>query len=447
MYYTYYKQRGNKILTRYKKPNDPTTYQKVVDFYKPKLYQTTTQESEWKSIYDKNLKPIEFDSINAAKDFAEKYKNVPAFGLNGNSDYANQFIIELCDGKQPEYEEQNIRIGFVDIEVHAPEFPKPEDVKYPVNAITIYDSVAKKFYTFGLEYEGCGGIDFSNLPDDLKEEIKGLDIEYFPFSNENDLLRSFLQHIQETNYDIVSGWNSEGFDVPYIINRCFKLFGEKFTKGMLSPFGEIRSREMLTNYGKRQTVFNITGLSHLDYMALYRKHTYIPRESYKLDFIAHEELGRRKVSYEESESLHDLYLNDYQRFIVYNIVDVNLMVQLDRKLGLFSLVFAMSYYSLSNFEDQIGTVRIWEQLIAKFLYTKNKVPPFNKTIGEEREFEGAYVKEPVKGFHEWIVQFDLNSLYPHIEQQWNIGPETHININKIKELVLGKIEDELRKYD
>jgi len=166
-------------------------------------------------------------------------------------------------------------------------------------------------------------------------------------------------------------------------------------------------------------------LPHLDYLQMYKKHTFVTRESYKLDFIAQEELGENKLEHSEEKSLATLYENNYPKFIAYNIRDVDLVVRLDEKLGLFGWTYAMMYYTLSNFEDTMGTVKIWEQLVAKFLYTKGKVPPFKRqNAAEERDFEGAYVKEPIKGFHDWIVSFDLNSLYPHIEQQWNIGPET-----------------------
>jgi DNA polymerase elongation subunit (family B) len=217
---------------------------------------------------------------------------------------------------------------------------------------------------------------------------------------------------------------------------------------MLSPFNKIDEREVRANFGQMQTVYNFVGMPHLDYMQIYKKHTYTPRESYRLDFIGHAELGEEKLTYDDYGDLQDLYEKNYQLFIDYNIRDVDIIKRLDEKLGLMSLIYAMSYYSLCNFEDTMGTVKIWEKLVAKFLYSKNVVPPFRREkIIEEREFEGAYIKEPIKGFHDWVVSYDLNSLYPHIEQQWNIGPETHVPINIFKEKALEEINERLKDFD
>lgn len=433
MFYTYYYKQGNKILIRYKSGNDPTTKSKVVDFYKPTLYTLTEEDTGYKNIFNQTVKPVEFPSMKEAKNFAEEYKEMPEMGICGNSDYGNQFMIELFDGKTPDYIPELIRIGMVDIEVHATDgFPDPYEAKYVINAITVFDSIEKRFITFGLEYDGCGGWNQERSD----EKVKPLPVDYFGFEDEESLLRSFLQVVQERGFDVLTGWHSEGFDVPYIVNRCNKVLGESFTKKMLSPFGKIDEREVRANFGKMQTIYNFVGMPHLDYMQIYKKHTYTPRESYKLDFIGHVELGEKKLSYDEAGDLQYLYETNYQKFIDYNIRDVDIIKRLDEKLGLFNLIYAMSYYSLCNFEDTMGTVKIWEKLVAKFLYGKNVVPPFRRQkITEEREFEGAYVKEPIKGFHDWVVSYDLNSLYPHIEQQWNIGPETHVPYDELPDEV------------
>jgi len=308
---------------------------------------------------------------------------------------------------------------------NAGEFPKPNKAKHPINAVTVYDSIEQTFYAFGLEYEGSGTYSLDRLDSETRAMVEDLNVEYFAFNNEVDLVRNLLQHCSDHGYDCITGWNSEGFDVPYIVNRSYNILGQQQTKRLLSPFNMIDHREFKNDFGQVSETYKIIGMPHLDYLQMYKKHTFTPRESYKLDFIAQEELGEKKLSYEEEKNLATLYENNYAKFIAYNIRDVDLMVKLDDKLGLFGLTYAMMYYSLSNFEDTLGTVKIWEQLIAKFLYTKNKVPPFKRqSTGEDRDFEGAYVKEPIKGFHDWVVSFDLSSLYPHLEQQFNIGPET-----------------------
>ena len=443
MYYTFYGRKGNNILIRYKNPGDPVTRSKTVDFYKPSLFTSDSSVSDWQNIYGENVKKIEFENVKEAKNYAEQYKDVDSMSISGNSNYENQFIVELFDGKEPDYEAANIRLGFIDIEVFSPdEFPKPEEAKHPINAVTVYDSVDKKFYVLGLEYKGCAGFSLDNLSEADREMMKGLPIEYFAFNTEEDLVRNLLQHIHDHAYDCISGWNSEGFDIPYIVNRAHKLLGENATKRLLSPFNMLNKREFINSFGQNQEAIDIVGMPHIDYMQLYKKHTYTPRESYNLGFIGQEELSERKLSYEEERNLAELYKSNYSKFIAYNIRDVDLMVRLEDKLGLFGLVYAMSYYSLSNYSEAMGTVKIWEQLIAKFLYTKNKVPPFRKQkITEERDFEGAYVKTPIKGFHDWVLSYDLNSLYPHIEQQWNIGPETHVPYKDLPTDIQSVVDD------
>jgi len=426
LYYTYFKNIGNKILIRYKDQDSDRTISKTITDYQPSLFTKTEEQTEWKSVYGYQLKKIEFDSIRAAKDFAKQYKNVDNFVLEGNSNYGNQFIIELFDGKKPDYQANYIKRCLVDIEVHAPEFPKPEEANWPITGYTIYNNVTNKFYTAVL-HNGVEDKDWNWDQSKSPEELRDLDVEFKLFFDEESLVREMLQHMNIHQYDIISGWNSEGFDIPYIINRSNKILGESFTKTMLSPFKTINSYEKINGHGNTFTKFEILGLAHLDYLQLYKKHTYTPRESYKLDFIANAELGSKKLSYEESGSLENLYVDDLQLYVDYNIQDVNLIKQLDEKLKLFDLVFALTYYGLSNFEDTMGTVMYWEQLIAKFLYTKNMVPLFNKVVGESRDFEGAYVKEPIKGFHDWIFSIDLASLYPHIIQQLNLGVETLIS--------------------
>lgn len=462
MIYTYYKQTGNKILVRYKESPDSTdTISKIFSDYKPTLFTSSDDpNSEWTSIFDYPLKPIKFDSMKAAKDFANQYKSIDQFVLEGNSNYGNQFIIELFDGKQPDYVAQNIKRNLTDIEVDAPVFPDPEIADWPVTAICCYNSTEDVFYSVALRNESSGP-DWEWDQSKSPEEIQELTVKFKAFDTERDLLQWFLDHCEAEQYDIISGWNSEGFDIPYLINRCTKLFNDKYVRSKLSPFGQIEQFTKTNSYGNEFTKFEIVGLPHLDYLELYKKFTYTPRESYKLDFIAQEELGTKKLSYEESGSLENLYRDSLQNYVDYNIQDVNLMRLLEKKLALFDIVFALTYYGMSNYEDTLGTVKYWEQLIAKYLYTQNKVPLFNRKSGGSRDFEGAYVREPVKGFHNWVFSLDLNSLYPHIIQQLNLGVETLIDpdhlpdeINQLKDTVtfdqiLNKTADlsVLKEYD
>lgn len=432
MLYTYYKQYGNRIFFRYKEDSDDLiTKNKVIKNYSPTLYTKTTEQSEVNSIYGYPLKPVNFSSIKEAKHFADQYKEVHDFVIEGNSNYANQFVIDLYEGQTPEYNEDIIRSGILDIEVWVTDdtFPEPFEVEYKINAITIYDSIEKRFNTFALPHSKKS----EWVKENSVEEVKQLKINYFEFNSEYDLLVTFLSHMNDRQYDVTSGWNSSMFDMPYIVNRCFKVVGEKTSTKMLSPFNVIHVDD-------EKKKVEIVGQPHLDYLSVYKKHTFIPRASHKLDAIAHDELGEKKLSYEEYGNLKDLYENNFQLFIDYNIQDVNIIVRLDEKLGLLSLVYAMSYISLSNFEDTMGTVKIWEQLIAKHLFNKNQTPLFRHFAKESRDFEGAFVKEVAPGRYNWVISYDLKSLYPHIEMEWNIGPETRID--DFKQYALDTLESD-----
>lgn len=434
--YTFYKTWGNNILFRYRK--DGVSHTKKVDFYQPSLYskvqQGQTSEHDIKSIFGHNLMRKQFDSIRAAKQHVEAYKNVDGFSIEGNSNYANQFIIELYDGKMPEFDPKNIRMGILDIEVDAPEFPEPVEAKWPINGITIHDNFTDTYYTIG---------DKEYIHDAQDKDVGHLKVEYLQVSNELELLRAMLRHFREFQYDATSGWNSELFDMPYIVNRCFKIIGEEITKSSLSPFNMIELREVNGNFGKAAIKADIMGLPHLDYMQLYSKHIFTPRESMKLGFIGEAELGMTKLSYEEEGSLQGLYALNPQKFYKYNIRDVAIVKGLDDKLGLFNITYTLAYYCLSNYEDTLGTTKIWEQLIAKFLYTQGMAPIFSAKRMDGREFDGAFVHPTQIGRHLWALSIDLNSLYPMNEIQYNIGPNTWIPPERLPDELLalrGKYE-------
>jgi len=437
-FYTYYRRHGNKILMRYVKNGKAKN--RVIDFYEPTLYVDTAEDSDITNIYDQRVKPVSFDSMKQADSFAEQYKDVDGMNVYGNNDYTNQFIIELFDGDTPNFNADQIKIGYIDIEVHAETFPDPEEHRWPVNAITVYNSTRKQYITWGLEH----GESYSQ--ENQHEKVQSLNVDYRPFSDEKDMLRDFLLHMNQEEYHITTGWNSELFDWPYLINRCYRLFGEAYTKKMLSPFNMIQRTEVSGAFGgKPKTKYKVVGVPDLDYMALYKKHVFVPRESYRLDFIAEAELDERKLDYSEYGGLDTLYLDNYQLFIDYNIIDVDLIRRLDEKLGLFNQTYALAYYALTNYEDTLGTVRIWEHLIAKFLYKQGQVPLYFGIRGVDRSFQGAYVKEPRPGMYEWVVSCDLNSLYPHIEIQYNIGPETHLNIDSVEQRALDEINRRLKE--
>lgn len=429
MYYTFYKNYGSAILLRYKE--NGKTFSKKLDIYKPKLY-VPDEQGKKKTIFDVPVKPIKFDSIRDARDFVKQYTHTD-LEFYGNSDFGNAFVIELLEGKTPEYNASDIKAGIIDIEVDAPEMPKATNAVYPITAITTYDSVTK---TFDFKILKCKETDHWCVSKATQAFIKELNITPKVYDDERVLLSEYIQYFKEQAFDFTSGWNSELFDMPYIVKRIEMLLGEKAVK-QLSPFGIVNERMVNSNFGNKELKVNIMGVPHLDYMALYKKHIFTPRDSYKLDAIAEAEIGHKKLSYEESGNLRNLYRDDFQLYGSYNIQDVNLIRLMEEKLRLFDVTFALSYFTLGNYEDTLGTVVIWEKLIAKSMFSKDIVPLFKRKDNNKEEFEGAFVVPTDAGKHHSIISVDLNSLYPHIEMQINIGSETYIEPDQLPNELLA----------
>jgi DNA polymerase elongation subunit (family B) len=231
--------------------------------------------------------------------------------------------------------------------------------------------------------------------------------------------------MEEYAPNVITGWNTRFFDIPYLYNRMVKLFGDDTLAKRMSPWGLIKERNITIN-GKQNQEYIINGIEQLDYLEVFKKFTYNTlgqQESYRLDHIANVVLGERKLSYEEHGNLHTLYEQDYQKFIDYNVKDVELVHKLDVKLDLLDLIFTMAYKAGVNYNDTLGTTAIWDTIIYRLLNNqKIAVPP--KIEKPKTPYPGGYVKEPQVGSHDWVTSFDLNSLYPNIIVQYNMSPET-----------------------
>lgn len=440
--YMFYKQWGNKIFFRYKLDGGTETYSDVIEDYAPTLFTPTHLNfpDQPVSIYSKPLYQVQYNNIKEAKQDAETKKNM-GLDIYGNSDFGNQFIVDLYDGKEVEYEHDIIRTAFLDIEVdvrRGDPFPVPVASARPINAVTLYDSIDKKYHVYGLPSSETVR-DFNARHD--MEDIDDCDIVYNTFTSEKELILSFLAKWRDTGYDILSGWNSEGFDVPYIWFRCSKVVGEKYTKRCLSPFGIVNVRERLNKYNKTYHQVDIMGICQMDYEEVYRKFVLKPRANYKLDYIGDVELGEKKVDYSEYGGLAGLYKDNYPLFIKYNIQDVRLLVKLEEKLKLLQLAINIMYMTSANLQDTLGTVKQWECFIAKELYGKNIAPLYHAIGGVHRDFEGAYVKEIVPDMYKWVYALDLNSLYPHLIMQGWIGPDSHVARHTITDERLLNISD------
>jgi len=294
----------------------------------------------------------------------------------------------------------------LDIEVQCENgFPDVEAAAEEMLSITIKDMVTKKYYSWTTrEFDA---------PDNLELNVSW---------TEQEMLTNFITWWAQNTPDILTGWNVNLYDVPYIARRVNRILGEKWMKS-LSPWNRANEREVYVK-GRKNIAYDISGVNILDYLDLYRKFTYSNQESYRLDHIAFVELGQRKVDHSEYENFKDFYTSDWQKFMEYNIQDVELIDRLEDKMKLLELAITMSYDAKVNFEDVYSQVRMWDTIIYNYLREKNIVVPPRKGSKKDEKYAGAYVKEPIPGKYDWVVSFDLNSLYPHLIMQYNISPET-----------------------
>ena len=383
--------------------------------YKPTLFVTNKGNNahDWNSLDGTSVEPIVFGSMGEATDFIKSYSDVPNFKVYGNTNYVVQYLNEEFPGVI-KWDRNLINVTSIDIECKFGDgFPEPALADQEVTAITMKNNIDDTYYTFG-----CGEYDVDNALLQTHEVI------YVKCADERELLHKFVYHWSKTSPDIVTGWNCEFFDIPYLINRIKRVFDngrEKF----LSPWRMIDERETHTGYGQSTLKYEIKGVAILDYMAIFKKfgYSYGPQESYKLDHIANVVLGEKKLDFGEASDLNELHDNDYQKFIDYNIKDVELIDRMEDKLGLISLCLTMAYKGGVNYEQVLGTVAIWDSLIYRDLHSKRIAVPQN-TESFKGAYPGGYVKEPQVGMHDWVCSFDLNSLYPSIIMQYNMSPET-----------------------
>ena len=403
-YYTNVASLGNTIYYRGIK-NGRRVKLKVA--YTPTLFLPSNKPTDYKNLEGEYLEPMKFENIREARDFIKRYEEVKNFRIYGNNSFAYSFIADEFKG-MIDWKIEDLSIAVIDIEVGSENgFPDPYQATEPITAICVK-------YMNGMTYVwGCG--DYNNERND---------VTYIKCRDEYDLCKKFLDFWHENAPDVISGWNIKFFDIPYLVNRFQKLFDEDVYK-KLSPWSLINSRNVIVN-NKNFVAYDMIGISVLDYIELYR--WYAPggrsQESYRLDNIANVEIGESKLSYDEFDSLHALYRLNFQKFIDYNIKDVELIFKLENKLKLIELGLTLGYDTKTNFEDIFAQTRMWDALIYNYLLSKNIIVPPKEEKFKGEAFEGAFVKDPQVGKHNWIASFDLNSLYPHLMMQYNISPET-----------------------
>jgi DNA polymerase elongation subunit (family B) len=403
-FYTNVQLIGNQFLVR--GVDDGKRFETRDEFF-PTLFVKTKKDSKYRTLGGEAVEPINPGTVKDCREFYKKYDEIDGFEIYGNDRYIYQYISEKYPEDEIKFDISKIKLVTLDIEVASEEgFPDVESCSEEILAITIQDYTTKKIITWGVK-------PFKHNRSDLT---------YHHCPTEYELLSHFINYWMVDVPDVVTGWNIQMYDIPYICKRLNRVLGEKLMK-RFSNWGLVTEGEVFIN-GRKHTTFDVGGLTQLDYLDLYKKFTYKAQESYRLDYIAEVELGQKKLDHSEFDTFKDFYNQGWQKFIEYNIVDVELVDRLEDKMKLIELALTMAYDAKVNYADVFYQVRMWDNIIYTYLKKRNIViPPKNKSQKDEK-YAGAYVKEPIPGKYDWVVSFDLNSLYPHLIMQYNISPET-----------------------
>ena len=444
-FYTSFLRKGSYVLVRgYEFGN---RVQKKIP-YSPTLYVSSSNnetKSKYTTLDGRKVVPYTADSMWEAKQFIEKYQNVEGISVYGSTNYEYACINETYPG-QIQYDPSLLAVVTLDIETDSSSgFPNVHTADKAIVAITL--KRGNRIVTLGLK--------------DYTPHLEN--VEYYKCENEHELLELFLKFWQTKHFspDILTGWNVEGFDIPYLINRITRLFNEETTM-TLSPWKMVSRVEKAGGKSVRrggvgidekvEIYYDLAGIQVLDYMKLYKKFSFTNQESYALDYIANKDLGEKKVDYRSLgySSLDDLYKRNHQLYIEYNIQDVNLVDRLEDKHKFIEQVMAMGYDAKVNFQDCFATVKMWDTIIHNYLLDKNIVVPHFSPSHQHFDIIGGYVKEPKPNLYEWVVSFDLTSLYPHLIMQYNISPETYrgkiADSYEVEQIISGEMHDKYGEW-
>jgi len=406
-FYTNIQMVGNNFLVREYENGQRRIYREE---YQPTLYVKSKKESKWKTLDGDCVEPIQPGTIRDCREFYKKYDGVDGFPIYGNERYLYQYISDKYSEDEIQFDISKISLVTMDIEVQAERgFPDPESCSEEMLTISIQDYTTKEITTWGRK------------PYTPTQK----NVTYHHYSDEVAMLNAFLYWWTQNTPDVITGWNVRLYDIPYLCGRISRIMGEKKMK-LLSPWGLVTRDEAWIS-GRKFNVFDVAGLTTLDYLELYKKFTYKAQESYRLDYIAQVELGQKKLDHSEFETFKDFYRGNWKKFVDYNIIDVELVDRLEDKMKLIELALTMAYTAKVNYVDVMYQVRMWDTIIYNYLKKRNIVIPPKDRTDKDSKFAGAYVKEPKPGKYDWVVSFDLNSLYPHLIMQYNISPETLVD--------------------
>ena len=380
-------------------------------FY-PTLFVPSKRKTKYKTLEGDYVESVDPGTVRECREFIRKYSEVENFRIYGNDRYIYQYISEKYPEEEIKFDVSKIKITTLDIEVKSENgFPDVESAAEEILLISIQDYNTKQIRTWGQ-----GGFD-------NKQE----NVIYKGFNSEYELLNDFINWwmIEDNTPEVVTGWNIELYDIPYLTRRLDRVLGEKLKK-RFSPWGLVTEDEIWIA-GRKHITYDVGGVTQLDYLNLYKKFTYKAQESYRLDHIANVELGQKKLDHSEFNTFKDFYTQGWQKFVEYNIIDVELVDRLEDKMKLIELAIVMAYDAKANYADVFSQVRMWDTIIYNYLKKRNIVIPPKERSDKTEKYAGAYVKEPIPGKYDWVVSFDLNSLYPHLIMQYNISPETLVD--------------------
>ena len=428
-FYTNVQLIGNQFLVR--GVENGRRYEHRDEFF-PTLFVKSKKnlKTKYKTLSGEKVEAINPGTVRDCRDFYKKYEDIEGFEIYGNDRYIYQYISEKYPEDEIKFDISKIKLVTLDIETTSEQgFPDVESCSEEILAITIQDYTTKQITTWGSK-------PFKNTRND---------VIYHHCPTEHELLTSFINYWMQDVPDVITGWNIQLFDIPYICKRLDRVLGEKLMK-RFSPWGLVSESEIHI-MGRTHTVFDVGGVTQLDYIDLYKKFTYKAQESYRLDYIASVELGQKKLDHSEFDTFKDFYTKGWQKFIEYNIIDVELVDRLEDKMKLIELCLTMAYDAKVNYNDVFYQVRMWDTIIYNYLKKRNIViPPKNRSQKNEK-YAGAYVKEPKPGKYDWVVSFDLNSLYPHLIMQYNISPETIRETRHPSSSVERILNEEITDFD
>ena len=408
-FYTNVQMVGDNFLVRgYENGKHFMTREK---FY-PTLFVPSKRKTKYKTLEGEYVEAIDPGTVRECREFYKKYDEIENFKIYGNDRYIYQYISENYPEEEIKFDVSKIKITTLDIEVKSENgFPDVESASQEILLISIQDYNTKQIRTWG---QGS----FNNKQDN---------VIYKGFNSEYELLCDFINWwmVEENTPDVITGWNIQLYDIPYLTRRLDRVVGEKLKK-RFSPWGLVTEDEIWIA-GRKHITYDVGGITQLDYLNLYKKFTYKAQESYRLDHIASVELGQKKLDHSEFDTFKDFYTQGWQKFVEYNIIDVELVDRLEDRMKLIELAIVMAYDAKANYADVFSQVRMWDTIIYNYLKKRNIVIPPKERSDKSEKYAGAYVKEPIPGKYDWVVSFDLNSLYPHLIMQYNISPETLID--------------------